>query len=145
MLDVLRAEFAEISSDRKSLRSFGLVMGGVTAAVAIFLTWKAGWTVTTAAWVMLAVCAIFVASALAAPQSLRAIHRVWMMFATVLGFVMTRVILAIVFFVIMTPIGLLLRALGKDPLTKGPDEALKSYWIDKEYRTRDRDRLTKYY
>ncbi len=145
MLDVLRAEFAEISSDRKSLRSFGLVMGVVLLVIAAVVTWKSGWAVTTAVWATGVASVLFFVSALAAPQSLRGIHRVWMMLATVLGFVMTRVILSIVFFFVVTPIGLALRAFGKDPLTKGPDSTLKSYWIDKEYRTRDRERLTKYY
>lgn len=145
MLDVLRAEFAEISSDRKSLRSFGLVMGSVLLVVAVIVTWKSAWTLTTAVWVILSACALFVAAAIAAPQSLRAIHRVWMMFATVLGFIMTRVILSVVYFVVVTPIGLVLRAVGKDPLSKGPDPTLTSYWIDKHYRTKDPERLTKYY
>ncbi|MDX1429866.1 MAG: SxtJ family membrane protein, partial [Rhodothermales bacterium] len=76
---------------------------------------------------------------------LRGPHRVWMILAIIIGFVMTRVILAIVFFLIVTPKGVVMRLLGKDPLTKGPDPSLKSYWIDKEYRTRDRERLRKYY
>lgn len=145
MLDVLRAEFAEISSDRKSLRSFGLVMGGVLLVVVLIVTWKSGWSLTTAVWVITAASVLFIATALAAPQLLRTIHRLWMMFATILGYVMTRVILAVVFFAIITPIGLVLRAVGKDPLSKEPDSTLKSYWIDKHYRTRDRERLTKYY
>jgi hypothetical protein len=58
---------------------------------------------------------------------------------------MTRVILTLVFFLVVTPIGLVMRMIGKDPLTKGADESADTYWIPRTYPTRDRSRLLKYY
>jgi hypothetical protein len=52
--------------------------------------------------------------------------------ALVLGHVMTRVLLALVFFLIVTPIGLVRRALGRDPIEKSAEPELDSYWIRRE-------------
>jgi hypothetical protein len=48
------------------------------------------------------------------------------------GFVVSYVVLALVFFIVLTPIGLLMRLLGHDPLCRKFDPAAKSYWIPRE-------------
>ena len=145
MIRLIRSELSELSTARSDLRKFGLLMGTVLVAVGGFVLWRSGLPPSTAVWVLGSVAGVFVMFAVAAPQALRPVYLVWMGIAIALGFVMTRVILTIVFFVVITPIGLIMRALGKDPLTKGPDASLKSYWIPKVYRTRDPERLRKYY
>ncbi len=145
MIRLIRSELSGLSSAPSDLRKFGLLMGTVCALVAGFIVWRVGLPPSTAAWIVGTVSAAFLLLGMTAPLWLRPIYLVWMGIAIVLGFVMTRVILTIVFFLVITPIGLIMRALGKDPLTKGPDKSLESYWIPKEYRTRDRERLRKYY
>lgn len=61
------------------------------------------------------------------PQSLVVPNRLWMGLAEALGFVMTRVILGIVFFLFVTPIGLARRLFGGDPLGRRARSA-ESYW-----------------
>ena len=66
--------------------------------------------------------------ALGAPQSLGPVHTVWMAGAQALGWFNTRVLLGVVYFVVMTPTGIVMRLLGRDPL----DRRLKdqpSYWV----------------
>ena len=82
---------------------------------------------------------------LTTPVVLKPVYRVWMALAVVLGFVMTRVILTVVYYLVMTPIGLVMRLLGKDPLDRRPDPGAASYWIEKTYPDDSKERLEKYY
>jgi len=50
---------------------------------------------------------------------------------SVLRSVLGSLILAVVFFVVLTPLGLLLRAVGRDPLKLRRDSSVKSFWIDR--------------
>jgi hypothetical protein len=55
----------------------------------------------------------------------------WMVFAMALGFVNTRILLTLFFYLVLTPIGLLLRLFGKDPLHLSLDSKAKTYWTPK--------------
>lgn len=81
----------------------------------------------------------------AIPAVLKPIYSVWMALAVVLGFIMTRVILTIVFYLVVTPIGLIMRAVGRDPLDRKLDSNASSYWLEKTYRDESAARLEKYY
>jgi hypothetical protein len=59
----------------------------------------------------------------------RAIYRGWMFAALPIGWTFSHVILGIVYFGVLTPIGLLLRAMGKDPMNRRPDPSAQTYWI----------------
>jgi hypothetical protein len=48
------------------------------------------------------------------------------------GFVVSYVVLALVYFIVLTPIGLVMRLLGHDPLLRTFDPAAKSYWIPRD-------------
>ncbi|MCI0484529.1 MAG: SxtJ family membrane protein [candidate division NC10 bacterium] len=68
--------------------------------------------------------------AVVAPNLLGPVHRVWMQVAHALGWFNTRVLLGMVYFLVMTPIGILMRLMGRDPL----DRHLKdrpSYWVER--------------
>ena len=103
------------------------------------------WTMTTATTVLGALGAALIVLGLTVPVLLKPVYRVWMALAVVLGFVMTRVILTVVYYLIMTPIGLIMRLLGKDPLHRRLDPGASSYWIEKTYPDESKERLEKYY
>jgi hypothetical protein len=145
MIRTIRTELGHLSTGRSELRRFGLVMGGACAAVGVLVLWKTGLPPSAWAWTFAILTVTFALAGSLVPAILRPVYLAWMTIAIALGFVMTRVILTIVFFLVITPIGIVMRALGKDPLTKGPDDSLDSYWIPKVYRTRDPERLRKYY
>ena len=65
------------------------------------------------------------------PAILKPIYIVWMVFALILGWLMTRVILSLVFYLIMTPIGLLTRLLGEDFLALKKSNS-ESYWNNRD-------------
>ena len=76
------------------------------------------------------------------PRALVWPNRIWMRFAEALSYVMTRVILGIVFFLVLTPIGLVRRMTGWDPLgrRRAPGE---SYWVPYPERQHDPKHLEK--
>lgn len=108
------------------LRKFGLVMSGALAAVTLLLLFrsKPSWPWTGGASL------VFLFTGLFLPRILTPVEKYWMLFAGVLGFIMTNVLLTLVFFLGVLPTGLLMRLFGKDPLRKGFDRSLDSYWID---------------
>ncbi len=75
--------------------------------------------------------------ALAHPSSLVYFYNPWMKMADVLGFINTRIILSIVFFLLFLPAGLIMRILGKDPMERKIESALGSYRTTRENPTKD--------
>ena len=76
--------------------------------------------------------AAFLVAALILPPVLAPIERVWMALARLLQVVMTTLILTLMFFVVMTPMGFLLRLSGKDLLDMRRDPDAESYWVPAE-------------
>jgi hypothetical protein len=108
-------------------RGFGFVFAGFFAIVAIVRWWKeqggAGWFAAAAIAMLLV--------ALIRPSLLAPFNRVWTKLALVLSKVMNPVIMGILFFLVVAPIGLLMRLTGKRPLALDFDPTAKSYWIER--------------
>jgi xanthine/uracil permease len=139
ILDELRG----LDTSRRSLRNFGLVVGGVFLAIVAFVFWRRGFEATPVLIGIAVGASVLVLLAVVAPTVLKPAHRVWMLLALILGFVMTRVILTVMYYLVFTPIGLILRAFGRDPMNRsfGGD----SYWIERTVVDESPARLTKYY
>jgi len=112
----------------KELRKFGLTIGIVLLIIGCLLWWK-GKDIKI---YFLGAAGLFVFLGLIVPQSLRPVEFIWMKFARGLGFVMNYVILTIAFYLVFTPVGLLMRLTGKDSLKLRFDKQAKSYWIKTE-------------
>ncbi len=116
----------------KQLRAFGLIVGGVFLFISLwpFLFRNPEgpryWAFALGALLML--------QGLVLPQSLGPIYRVWMKLGHALGWVNTRLILAVFYFTVITPIGLLRRLFGKDALSRTLEPNLESYRVKKSPR-----------
>lgn len=145
----LREEFRSIDTSDQAVRRFGYLLVVIAVIAAAWLTYRAGWTPPRSALITLSAGGALAVLGRFLPGLLRPVFRLWMMLAVVLGFVMTRVILSIVFYVVVTPIGLVMRLAGRDPLSKKPDPSMDSYWISvrREAETPDQAaaRLRRYY
>ncbi|HEY0726218.1 MAG TPA: SxtJ family membrane protein [Pyrinomonadaceae bacterium] len=97
-------------------KEFGLIVGGVF--VLLGLWWLYRGKFATAAYVLSAAGSILVLCGLVFPRGLTVPRRLWMKLAEAMSFVSSRIILAIIFFLVMTPIGLVKRATGWDPLQR---------------------------
>jgi hypothetical protein len=110
---------------RTELRNFGLLVGSV--ALLLGGWWRVRDILPIPSWIALLFGAALLLFAFAAPSSLRLVHHYWMALGEAVSFVMTRVILLVVFFFVVTPIGLVRRLLGADPLRRRGPRA-SSYW-----------------
>lgn len=122
------------SLDRKepvsssSNRSFGLVFAAVFAIIGLW-PWLFGGQVRV--WSVF-VGAAFLMVGWLRPTALAQLNRVWTRFGLLLHRIVSPVVLGVMFFVVVTPMGLVMRALGKDPLRLRFDSDARSYWIDRE-------------
>lgn len=142
---MLWEEIRGLDTGAGKLRSFGLLVGAVFIGIALLVLWRREWTFEGLPVWLGSAGFILVVLGLTLPAALKPIYRVWMAMAVIMGFIMTHVILTVVFYLLITPIGLVMRGLGKDPLNRSIDTSSPSYWTDKEYDDATPKRLEKYY
>ncbi|MFN2453656.1 MAG: SxtJ family membrane protein [Pyrinomonadaceae bacterium] len=123
-------------------RDFGLMVGGVLTALGGWWIFRARFQ--TLSYVFLACGILLVLLGMLLPRSLVLPFRLWMLVGEILSFVMTRVILAIVYFTVVTPIGIAKRLTGWDPLQRRAAPAA-SYWKDYSERQHDTKHYQKMY
>jgi hypothetical protein len=117
-------EIKNIKSEKSDVRKFGITIGVILLIIAGFLFWKE----KESFQILLTFGITFCILGIAIPFILKPIYWVWMIFATILGWIMTRVILSLLFYIIFTPIGLILRFFGKQFLELRWDKSKQSYW-----------------
>lgn len=101
---------------RRELRDFGLIVGAVCAALfGLLLPLLKHRAFPVWPWV---VALMLVTPALVFPTILRGPHFIWTKLGLVLGWINQRIVLTIIFYVILVPIGLLMRGFGRDPMAR---------------------------
>jgi len=108
----------------KELRHFGVIVGGIFALIGLWPLVVYG---TEARLWAIAVGALLVASAVVFPRVLQPIHRVWMFMGHWLGWINTRILLGILFYGIVTPMGMIRRLWVKDAMDLQFSENADSY------------------
>jgi hypothetical protein len=121
--DLSREEEVKGSSNR----SFGLVFAGFFAIVAALSAWKHGWMWPWAS----GLAAVFLAVSLFAADILTPLNRAWTKLGLLMGKIVAPVVLGLLFFLSIVPIGLIMRARGKDLLRLKFDRSARSYWIER--------------
>jgi O-antigen/teichoic acid export membrane protein len=122
--------------DRKGLREFGLVTGAVVVAIfGVFFPWTLGrdwpawpWIIAAPLWLL----------ALVHPSWLRWIYRGWMRFGLLAGKVTTPLVLGIVFFLMISPMAMVRRLWGKDPMQRALDPDRVSYRVQSTRSPREK-------
>lgn len=115
----------EVAVEGSSDRGFGLTMAGVLALVGAVRLWHGA---ASGPW-WLGGAALFLVLALAAPGLLRPLNRAWLRLGLLLYRVVNPVVMALLFFLAVTPMALLMRLFGKRPLGLAREPAAPSYWI----------------
>lgn len=144
-LQTVRDEVAALDMSPRALRQFGWTVGPVLAGGAALWAWRHDWAWGPMSTGIAAVGLALIVVASVAPHALRAVHRGWMTLAFAMGFVMTRVILSLAFFLVFVPIGLVLRLVGKDLLSRRLDPDAESYWLRRDDGRADRESLERYF
>ncbi len=111
-----------------------LVFGYGLPLIGLFLAWRqyAKHGITGWAAGFLIAAAIVLAITLFAQPWLKILFKYWMRVAQAIGLVVTTLILTTFFFVVLTPISLILRLLGKDFMTMRYKDQTGSYWIRRD-------------
>jgi Na+/proline symporter len=99
-------------------RSFGLSVGGVLIVIALVLLWRKR---VTRAEVVGGIGAVLFVAGLAWPPLLKWPSAAWWRFSRALGYVNARVLLSVLFVLVLTPLSLIWRVTGKDPLARRRD------------------------
>jgi hypothetical protein len=112
-------------------RGFGLTMAAAFAVLGALTLWFG-----SSAWAVLwaALAAAFAALALGAPGLLAPLKLVWFRFGLLLHKIVSPVVMGLLFFAVVTPIGLLMRLVGQRPLALGFDRGAASYWVPRAER-----------
>ena len=117
-------EIRNIKSGKKELRNFGSTIGIVLLLIAGVLFYKNNNLFISFAYI----AGVFIVLGFLFPQLLKPIYFIWMIFAVVIGWIMTRLILSILFFVIISIIRLIAGIFGKSFLELNISKDSKSYW-----------------
>jgi hypothetical protein len=121
--------------DAKGLRSFALTTGGIVIALfGLLLPWLLDLGFPIWPWVLGAVLGVW---GLAAPASLRPVYRGWMRFGLLASRITTPIILGIVFYVVIMPMGLVMRLFGHDPMRRKLDTDEASYRVPSKSAPRE--------
>lgn len=128
--------------DKAGYRQFGLIMAIFIALIfGLFFPWVFNKNIPYWPWM---VSVIFLFLSLLVPMKLAVIHKPWMIVGHVIGTINTTIMLGIIFFLIFTPMALLFKVLGKDPMNRQlANKSRTSYW--EESKKQPKDHMEKVY
>ena len=120
-------EIKNIKLANKDLKSFGFIIGIILSLFGLFLFYKQ----FDYFIYFVSVGLTFLCLGLIAPKILKPIYKVWMTFAVIIGWIMTRLILSVLFYSVITGIAILTRIIGKDFLNLKINNK-ESYWNNRD-------------
>ena len=115
------------SIEQSSPKSFGILFSIVFLIIALYPLTNSE---DIHLWAMI-ISAIFLSLAFVAAQLLALPNKLWFKFGILLGSIIAPVVMALVYFIVVLPTGLIMRLLGKDILKQRLDKDAKSYWINR--------------
>ncbi len=136
-------ELKNIKSGKKELRNFGLLIAGVLFIIAAVILFQKKHTESDLIYYLLSIAGFLFIFGLILPKILWPLQKIWMGIAVVIGYFISRIILTLFFFLIITPAGWFLKLLGKDLLNLKINNQTDSYWIEKEKKEFSQDRYEK--
>lgn len=128
-------------NDGAELRRFAFTLAVGFGILSLLLFWKRSPVAVVPAILTLALVAV----GLVRSEALRGVRDGWMRVATLMGSVMSYVVLTMTFFLVLTPTGCVMRIMGRDPLARSMDPSAKSYWIVKAQQEQMPEQYEKMY
>ena len=136
-------EIKALDTSRKEIRKFGLVIAIALGVIGSFVYVKFG-NFNVVGWLW-GIGLLFLILGFILPSVLRPVYRIWMLLAYFIGGIVSRVILTVLFYVVLTPTGLVLRLFGKDVLDQRFEKDRESYWIKKDLTDHTKEQYRKMY
>jgi hypothetical protein len=127
--------------EKKQIRKFGLIafiFFGILCGLGI---WKEKFLPTYLFGFLFVLCLGFIAM----PVPLRPVYKAWLRFAHFINRVITSFILILIYYLVITPSGLIKRLFGGKPLPVKPDKNISSYWVTRTEPAQPSDRFFKRY
>lgn len=118
---------------KSELRKFGLTVGTAFAVFGAISWWRGHELPPRVLWTL---AGLLIVPGLIAPAILGPVQRGWMAFAMVLGHINTRIILTVLYYLVMTPVGVIMR-LFRDPLDRSLKDTRDTQWIRREQQPVD--------
>lgn len=116
--------------DRSGLRKFGITTGAMVVALfGLFFPWLLDVDYPWWPWVLLFVLTIW---GVVAPVTLRPVYLVWMRFGLLMSRVTAPLVLGIVFFGVVLPMGLVMQLFGRDPMARDLSETMDTYRVESD-------------
>lgn len=126
--DFHRPHAVKGSSDR----TFGFVFAAVFLVVALWPLRPDPSVVSAVNWWALAIAIGLLAVAVGRPRLLAPANRHWLQFGLLLQRIVNPLVMAVLFFAVVTPFAVAMRLAGKDPMRRKSDSAAATYWLERE-------------
>lgn len=121
--------------DANGLRRFAFVTGAIVGALfGLFFPWLLARPLPLWPWIITAILTVW---GFVAPRSLRPVYIGWMRFGLLLNRIMTPLILGIVYYMVITPTGMVMRLLKHDPMSRKLDERIETYRMESRKQPRE--------
>jgi len=121
-------DLKNIRKDNNAIRDFGILIGFILIIIAGILFYKEGESYE----LIISLGIVFIGLGFGLPIILKPFYSIWMYLALLLGWVMTRLILGLLFYIVVSPISLISRLFGKEFLDLKASSQNKSYWNYKD-------------
>ena len=112
-------------------RAFGCTVGGMLMLIGATKAFVAG-AISSVVCLIFASGALLLLLGIVAPSRLSALNRLWLKVGTAIAKVVNPIILALLFFLVVTPMAFFMRIVGKRPLRLAADRTATTYWIERE-------------
>ena len=124
-----------ITPDKNDLRKFGLTMGALIAVIfGLFLPWLFNATYPVWPWLL---AVVFILWALISPLTLKFIYILWMRFGLFMNRITTPLLLGVVFYLVIAPMGLVMRVCGRNVLQLKTEPEKQSYRKQSQLRSKE--------
>lgn len=107
----------------KELKKFGLIWTTIMSLISVYLFFRGKNFLFTGLTGV-----VFLGISFIAPRLLTGFYRIWMKFSLITSFIFTKIILSLVFWLVLTPIGLIGRLMGKQFLFIKKTGSEQTYW-----------------
>ena len=124
--------------EKKEIRKFAIIIFLPLLAVGIFLREKG-----IISWIIWGCGLAILIMGLISPGNIRFVYKGWMKISVLLAFVTSHAMLAILFYLVVTPTGIIMKMLGKKLLIKTFDHNVETYWLKRDKRKRDKGQYEK--
>jgi hypothetical protein len=125
----VKEEIKALEISKKSLRNFGLLVGGIFFLLGLWIYYRSQ---SPLGIVFIVIGALLLLFGLVSPNSLSQVYKIWMGLAFALGWIVSRALLIILFYIGITTIGFIAGLFGKKFLDIKYNDNKETYWVKRD-------------